>query len=102
VYDRPRVLWLVNGRFFSSLQVLNATFDPQIYAIALPQGSELRCQSTSPCSTRFGVIGGGRRCSHILVIAEVGIASPQAHSDALATPSTARAFAVSTTAAESP
>jgi polar amino acid transport system substrate-binding protein len=42
VYDRPLLLWLVNGRFFSSLQVLDATFDPQVYAIALPQGSELR------------------------------------------------------------
>jgi ABC-type amino acid transport substrate-binding protein len=28
VYDRPPLLWLVNGRFFSSLQVLDATFDP--------------------------------------------------------------------------
>ena len=34
--------WLVNGHFFSSLQVLDATFDPQVYAIALPQGGELR------------------------------------------------------------
>jgi polar amino acid transport system substrate-binding protein len=42
VYDRPLLLWLVNGRFFSSLQVLDATFDPQVYAIALPQGGELR------------------------------------------------------------
>jgi polar amino acid transport system substrate-binding protein len=42
VYDRPLLLWLVNGRFFSSLQVLDATFDPQVYAIAVPQGSELR------------------------------------------------------------
>jgi polar amino acid transport system substrate-binding protein len=42
VYDRPLLLWLVNGRFFSSLQVLDATFDLQVYAIALPQGSELR------------------------------------------------------------
>jgi hypothetical protein len=35
-------LWLVNTRFSGSLRVLNATFDPQVYAIALPQGSELR------------------------------------------------------------
>lgn len=42
VYDRPLLLWLVNERFSSSLQVLDATFDPQVYAIALPQGSELR------------------------------------------------------------
>ena len=42
VYDRPLLLWLVNGHFSGSLQVLDATFDPQAYAIALPQGSELR------------------------------------------------------------
>jgi polar amino acid transport system substrate-binding protein len=42
VYDRPLLLWLVNARFSGSLQVLDATFDPQVYAIALPQGSELR------------------------------------------------------------
>ena len=42
VYDRPLLLWLVNDRFSGSLQVLDATFDPQVYAIALPQGSELR------------------------------------------------------------
>jgi polar amino acid transport system substrate-binding protein len=42
VYDRPLLLWLVNERFASSLQVLDATFDPQVYAIALPQGSGLR------------------------------------------------------------
>jgi polar amino acid transport system substrate-binding protein len=42
VYDRPLLLWLVNGHFSGSLQVLDATFDPQVYAIALPQGSELR------------------------------------------------------------
>jgi polar amino acid transport system substrate-binding protein len=42
VYDRPLLLWLVNGRFSSSLQVLDATFDLQVYAIALPQRSALR------------------------------------------------------------
>jgi polar amino acid transport system substrate-binding protein len=42
VYDRPLLLWLVNERFSGSLQVLDATFDPQAYAIALPKGSELR------------------------------------------------------------
>ena len=42
VYDRPLLLWLVNERFSGSLRVLDATFDPQVYAIALPQGSELR------------------------------------------------------------
>jgi polar amino acid transport system substrate-binding protein len=42
VYDEPLLLWLVNERFSGSLQVLGATFDPQVYAIALPRGSELR------------------------------------------------------------
>jgi ABC-type amino acid transport substrate-binding protein len=42
VYDRPLLLWLVNERFSGSLRVLDLTFDPQAYAIALPQGSELR------------------------------------------------------------
>ncbi len=42
VYDRPLLLWLVNEHFSGSLRVLDATFDPQLYAIALPQGSELR------------------------------------------------------------
>jgi polar amino acid transport system substrate-binding protein len=42
VYDRPLLLWLVNERFAGSLRVLDGTFDPQVYAIALPQGSELR------------------------------------------------------------
>jgi polar amino acid transport system substrate-binding protein len=42
VYDRPLLLWLVNEHFSGSLRVLDGTFDPQVYAIALPQGSELR------------------------------------------------------------
>jgi polar amino acid transport system substrate-binding protein len=42
VYDRSLLLWLVNERFSGSLRVLDATFDPQVYAIALPKGSELR------------------------------------------------------------
>jgi polar amino acid transport system substrate-binding protein len=42
VYDRPLLLWLVRERYPDSLRVLNATFDPQYYAIALPQGSKLR------------------------------------------------------------
>jgi polar amino acid transport system substrate-binding protein len=42
VYDRPLLLWLVREQYSGSLQVLDATFDPQVYAIALPQGSELR------------------------------------------------------------
>ena len=42
VYDRPLLLWLVKERFSGSLQVLDTTFDPQVYAIALPQRSGLR------------------------------------------------------------
>lgn len=42
VYDRPLLLWLVRERYSGSLQVLDTTFDPQDYAIALPQGSKLR------------------------------------------------------------
>ncbi len=42
VYDRPLLLWLVNQHFPGSLRVLNGTFDPQAYAIALPLGSQLR------------------------------------------------------------
>jgi polar amino acid transport system substrate-binding protein len=42
VYDRPLLLWYVNERFLDSLQVLDSTFDSQVYAIALPQASELR------------------------------------------------------------
>lgn len=42
VYDRPLLLWLVRQRFSGSLRVLDTTFDPQAYAIALPPGSKLR------------------------------------------------------------
>ena len=42
VYDRPLLLWLVRERYSDSLRVLNASFDPQYYAIALPEGSKLR------------------------------------------------------------
>ena len=42
VYDRPLLLWLVRERYSELLRVLNATFDPQDDAIALPQGSKLK------------------------------------------------------------
>jgi len=42
VYDRPMLQWLVNKQFSGTLQVLPASFDPQVYAIALPSGSKLR------------------------------------------------------------
>lgn len=41
IYDRPLLSWLVRGGF-PTLQVLTVTFDPQNYAIALPQNSVLR------------------------------------------------------------
>ena len=42
VYDRPILLWLVNKHFSGALRVLPASFDPQVYAIALPPGGNLR------------------------------------------------------------
>jgi ABC-type amino acid transport substrate-binding protein len=41
VYDRPLLSWIVHGHF-PSLQVLNVTFDPQNYAIAVPLNTTLR------------------------------------------------------------
>ena len=41
VYDRPLLSWTVQGHF-PTLRVLNVTFDPQNYAIALPLNSPLR------------------------------------------------------------
>jgi polar amino acid transport system substrate-binding protein len=42
VYDRPILQWLVNKQFSGTLRVLPTSFDPQVYAIALPSGSNLR------------------------------------------------------------
>ena len=42
VYDRPLLLWQVHERFSGSIRVVERTFDPQAYAIAVPQGSALR------------------------------------------------------------
>jgi polar amino acid transport system substrate-binding protein len=42
VYDRPLLLWQVHKRFSGSIRVVERTFDPQAYAIAVPQGSALR------------------------------------------------------------
>jgi ABC-type amino acid transport substrate-binding protein len=42
VYDRPILQWLVNKHFSGALRVLPTSFDPQVYAIALPSGSNLR------------------------------------------------------------
>jgi len=42
VYDAPLLRYLTQRREGSGLQVLPQTFEPQLYAIALPQGSTLR------------------------------------------------------------
>jgi polar amino acid transport system substrate-binding protein len=42
VYDKPLMSWLVHARYPDSLQVLDAVFDQQNYAIALPVGSPWR------------------------------------------------------------
>ena len=42
VYDRPLLAWVIQQDFRSSVQLLDATFDHQAYAIALPNGSALR------------------------------------------------------------
>lgn len=42
VYDRPLLAWTINHEFRSSVQLLDATFEPQHYAFALPAGSALR------------------------------------------------------------
>jgi polar amino acid transport system substrate-binding protein len=42
VYDKPLMSWLVQSRYADSLQVLDAVFDQQNYAIALPVNSPLR------------------------------------------------------------
>ncbi|MEI9411724.1 transporter substrate-binding domain-containing protein [Mesorhizobium sp. Ld1326N3] len=42
VHDKPLLGWLVGQNYGASLRVLDATFDQQQYAIALPLGSRLR------------------------------------------------------------
>ena len=42
VYDRPLLAWVVKEKFYGSLKVLDTIFDPQVYAIALPHGSQIR------------------------------------------------------------
>jgi ABC-type amino acid transport substrate-binding protein len=48
VYDKPLLTWLVLRDFPSTLRVLDATFDSQNYAIALPKGSPLSQQLNVP------------------------------------------------------
>jgi ABC-type amino acid transport substrate-binding protein len=43
VYDRPLLAWYIRqNRMSSAIRLLDATFDPQTYAFALPNGSPLR------------------------------------------------------------
>lgn len=42
VYDKPLLAWTVNHDFGSSIQLLEATFDSQNYAFAVPANSPLR------------------------------------------------------------
>lgn len=42
VYDKPLLAWLVQQQFSSSIAMLDTTFEPQNYAMAIPNGSSLR------------------------------------------------------------
>ncbi len=42
VYDKPLLSWMAEQQFSSSVQVLDAVFDPQNYGIAMPAGSGYR------------------------------------------------------------
>jgi polar amino acid transport system substrate-binding protein len=42
VYDKPLLAWIVREQFASSAEMLDVTFDQQMYGIALPLGSRLR------------------------------------------------------------
>lgn len=42
VYDRPILAWLARTDYSFSIQVLDAVFDKENYAIALPEGSTMR------------------------------------------------------------
>lgn len=42
VYDKPLLAWLVQQQFSSSITLLDMTFEPQNYAMAIPNGSPLR------------------------------------------------------------
>ncbi len=42
VYDKPLLAWLVQQQFSSSIEMLDTTFEPQNYAMAIPNGSPLR------------------------------------------------------------
>ncbi|HMG78073.1 MAG TPA: transporter substrate-binding domain-containing protein [Xanthobacteraceae bacterium] len=42
VYDKPLLAWLVRQNFASSIELIDATFEPQEYAFAVPINSPLR------------------------------------------------------------
>ncbi len=42
VYDKPLLAWEVRQRYSSSIEIVEATFDPQEYAFVLPRNSPLR------------------------------------------------------------
>jgi polar amino acid transport system substrate-binding protein len=42
VYDKPLLAWAIQQSFSSSIELVDATFDPQEYAFALPRNSPLR------------------------------------------------------------
>ena len=42
VYDKPLLAWAIRQRFSSSIELVDATFDPQEYAFVLPRNSPQR------------------------------------------------------------
>jgi polar amino acid transport system substrate-binding protein len=42
VYDKPLLAWTIRQNFSSSIELIDATFDPQEYAFAVPSNSPLR------------------------------------------------------------
>jgi polar amino acid transport system substrate-binding protein len=41
-HDRPILAWVVREKYSSSVELIDATFEPQSYAFALPEGAPLR------------------------------------------------------------
>ncbi len=42
IYDKPLLAWAIRQRYSSSIELVEATFDPQEYAFVLPRNSPLR------------------------------------------------------------
>jgi ABC-type amino acid transport substrate-binding protein len=42
VYDKPLLAWAIQQGYSSSIELVDATFDPQEYAFVLPRNSQLR------------------------------------------------------------